>query len=43
MIIIREELEVYRGSGISEQDLKKLIDEVKSADMDEIRKKIDAE
>lgn len=43
VIIIREELEVYRGSGISGPDLVKLIDEIKAADMDKIRKEIDSE
>jgi thioredoxin 1 len=43
VIVIREELEVFRGSGMSEADLTKLINEVKSADMEEVKKKIDSE
>lgn len=42
VIIIREQLEVFRGSAMSESDLKKLIDEVKAADMDEVRKKLES-
>lgn len=43
VIIIREQLEVYRGSGLSEKDLRDLIDQVKEADMDDVRKKLDEE
>lgn len=40
VIVIREQLEVYRGSGLSEKDLRDLIDKIKAADMDEIRKEL---
>lgn len=43
-LIIREGLEVYRNSGVmSENELKTIITQVKSADMNEIKKKIEEE
>ena len=44
VIIIREKLEVYRSSGVlSSVDLQQLIEQVKSLDMEEVRKKIEEE
>jgi len=43
VIIIRDQLEVFRGSGMSEQELRTLVDEVKAADMNEVRKKLGEE
>ena len=41
IIIIREQLEVFRHSGVVGVDeLKKLLDQIKSADMNDVRKKI---
>lgn len=40
VIVIREQLEVYRGSGLSEKDLRDLVDQIKLANMDEVRKKL---
>ena len=40
VLIIREQLEVFRGSGMSEKDLHHLVSEVKAADMEEVKKKI---
>ncbi len=43
-LIIREGLEVYRSSGVmSEEEISDILTQVKNADMDEVRKKIEAE
>jgi thioredoxin 1 len=43
VLIIRDQLEVFRGSGMSEKDLRALVKEVKEADMNEVRKKLGVE
>ena len=44
VMIIRDELEVFRHSGIVDHEsLKALVEQVKTADMDEVRAKIEAE
>lgn len=44
VIIIREQLEVFRHSGVlGEEDLVKIIEQVKGADMEKIRSQIEAE
>ncbi len=43
VIIIREQLEVYRGPGLSEKDLRNLVDQIRDADMDDVRKKLGEE
>jgi thioredoxin 1 len=43
-IIIREQLELFRHSGLVPEDaLKDVIQKIKAADMEEVRKKIEAE
>jgi len=43
VLIIREGLEVFRGGSMSEKDLIKLVNEVRSADMNEVKKKLGVE
>ncbi len=44
IIIIREQLEVFRHSGgIGKDDFKAIVQQVKDANMDEVRKKIEEE
>jgi len=44
VMIIRDELEVFRHSGVVDHEsLKSLVEQVKAADMDEVRAKIEAE
>lgn len=44
LIVIREQLEVFRGSGVmASADLNHLFNQVRALDMDEVRKKIEAE
>lgn len=44
ILIIREQLEVFRHSGVvGEDDLRQLVQRVQNADMGEIRKKIESE
>ena len=43
-IIIREQLELFRHSGtLSGEQLRSIVEEIKNADMDEVKKKIEEE